>query len=278
MFSSSRRPRTRPSHGKLEPLVQAIRRLRGKGADVFIYSESPAQRERLADMMEEDEALVHLPVGWITSGFVWESVRTAILTDHEIFHRSLPRPSLRRPGRRTEGRRPDHLQVGDFVVHIDYGIGRYLGLEKVGRRRSRDGMPPSQVPRDRPHIRPSRSDAARREVRRQRRRRPGDRSSRAAPSGSGPRRRHARPSRTSPASSSTCTRRAKSRAACRSGPTRRGRGSSRRRSPSRRRRTSSRRPRKSRRTWSRRGRWTVSCAATSVSARRRSRSAPRSRR
>jgi transcription-repair coupling factor (superfamily II helicase) len=118
-------------HGKLEPLLQAIRRLRGKGADVFIYSESPAQRERLADMMEEDEALVHLPVGWITSGFVWESVRTAILTDHEIFHRSLPRPSLRRPGRRTEGRRPEHLQVGDFVVHIDYGIGRYLGLEKV---------------------------------------------------------------------------------------------------------------------------------------------------
>jgi transcription-repair coupling factor (superfamily II helicase) len=118
-------------HGKLEPLVQAIRRLRGTGADVFIYSESPAQRERLADMMEEDEALVHLPVGWITSGFVWESVRTAILTDHEIFHRSLPRPSLRRPSRRTESRRPDHLQVGDFVVHIDYGIGRYLGLEKV---------------------------------------------------------------------------------------------------------------------------------------------------
>jgi transcription-repair coupling factor (superfamily II helicase) len=118
-------------HGKLEPLLQAIRRLRGKGSDVFIYSESPAQRERLADMMEEDEALVHLPVGWITSGFVWESVRTAILTDHEIFQRSLPRPSLRRPGRRTEGRRPDHLQVGDFIVHIDYGIGRYLGLEKV---------------------------------------------------------------------------------------------------------------------------------------------------
>jgi len=118
-------------HGKLEPLIQTIRRLRRKGTDVFIYSESTAQRERLADMMEEDEALVHLPVGWITSGFVWESIRTAILTDHEIFHRSLPRPPLRRPGRRSEGRRPDQLQIGDFVVHIDYGIGRYLGLEKV---------------------------------------------------------------------------------------------------------------------------------------------------
>jgi transcription-repair coupling factor (superfamily II helicase) len=118
-------------HGKLDPLIQTIRRLRSKRTDVQVYSESAAQRERLADMLEEDEALVHLPVGWITSGFVWESIRVAILTDHEIFHRSLPRPPLRRPGRRIEGRRPDQLQVGDYVVHIDYGIGRYLGLEKV---------------------------------------------------------------------------------------------------------------------------------------------------
>jgi transcription-repair coupling factor (superfamily II helicase) len=118
-------------HGKLDPLVQAIRRLRSKRTDVYVYSESAAQRERLADMLEEDEALVHLPVGWITAGFVWESIGVAILTDHEIFHRSLPRPPLRRPGRRMEGRRPDQLQIGDYVVHIDYGIGRYLGLEKV---------------------------------------------------------------------------------------------------------------------------------------------------
>ena len=117
--------------GKLDSLVSAIRSLRRRGADVFIYSESPAQRERLADMLGEDEALVHLPVGWVTSGFVWDSIGVAILTDHEIFHRSLPRPPQRRPGRRMESRRPDHLQVGDYVVHIDYGIGRYLGLEKV---------------------------------------------------------------------------------------------------------------------------------------------------
>ena len=117
--------------GKLDSLVSTIRSLRHRGVDVSIYSESPAQRERLADMLEEDETLVHLPVGWLTSGFVWDSIRTAILTDHEIFHRSLPRPAQRRAGRRMESRRPDHLQVGDFVVHIDYGIGRYLGLEKL---------------------------------------------------------------------------------------------------------------------------------------------------
>ncbi|UCG52618.1 MAG: transcription-repair coupling factor [Candidatus Latescibacterota bacterium] len=117
--------------GKLDPLVQTLRRLRKRGVDVHIFSESPAQRERLADMLGEDEQHVHLPVGWMTSGFVWESNALAILTDHEIFQRRLPRPSRRPPARRRQYHRPDHLQIGDFVVHVDYGIGRYLGLEKV---------------------------------------------------------------------------------------------------------------------------------------------------
>jgi transcription-repair coupling factor (superfamily II helicase) len=127
-FQTSEHP---PVLGKLDTLSQTIRKLRGKRIDVVIYSESPAQRERLAEMLGEEEAEVHLPVGWITRGFVWESAGLAVLTDHEIFHRLLPRPRQKRPGRRTEARSPDRLQAGDFVVHIDYGIGRYLGLEKV---------------------------------------------------------------------------------------------------------------------------------------------------
>lgn len=127
-FQTSEHP---PVLGKLDVLAQTIRKLRGKGAEVVIYSESPAQRERLAEMLGEEESEVHLPVGWITQGFVWESAGLAVLTDHEIFHRLLPRPRQKRPGRRAEARSPDRLHAGDFVVHMDYGIGRYLGLEKV---------------------------------------------------------------------------------------------------------------------------------------------------
>ncbi|MEJ2722469.1 MAG: CarD family transcriptional regulator, partial [bacterium] len=118
--------------GKFDSLLDTIRRLRSKRVDVHIYSESAAQRERLADMLGTDEELVHLPVGWMTSGFVWETSGLAVLTDHQIFHRSLPRPAPKRPARRVQIQRPDHLEIGDFVVHVDYGIGRYLGLEKVG--------------------------------------------------------------------------------------------------------------------------------------------------
>jgi transcription-repair coupling factor (superfamily II helicase) len=119
--------------GKLDPLFKRIRDLRGKGVDVLIYSETPTQRDRLADILgEEEEALVHLPVGWIAGGFVWEQAGIAILTDHQIFNRMLARPRKRRAKRRVTALRTDSLRGGDYVVHVDYGVGRFVGLEKIG--------------------------------------------------------------------------------------------------------------------------------------------------
>ncbi len=117
--------------GKLDPLLKQIKSLGAKGVDVMIYSETPTQRDRLADMLGEDEVLVHLPVGWIASGFIWEQAQLAILTDHQIFNRMLARPRKKRAKRRTTTVRTDNLQSGDYVVHVDYGIGRFVGLEKI---------------------------------------------------------------------------------------------------------------------------------------------------
>ncbi|HEX5132372.1 MAG TPA: transcription-repair coupling factor, partial [Candidatus Krumholzibacteria bacterium] len=119
--------------GKLDPLFTRIRSLRAKHVDVMIYSETPTQRDRLADLLgEEEEALVHLPVGWIASGFVWEQAGIAILTDHQIFNRMLARPRKRRAKRRVAALRTESLRSGDYVVHVDYGVGRFIGLEKIG--------------------------------------------------------------------------------------------------------------------------------------------------
>jgi len=125
--------------GKLDPLVNRIKALHRQRVAVHVYSETPTQRERLADMLEETEELVHLPVGWITSGFEWEEASVAVFTDHQIFNRILPRPRRRSKKRRVQGFRQEHLQLGDFVVHVDYGVGRFVGLEKVERSAGPDG-------------------------------------------------------------------------------------------------------------------------------------------
>jgi len=118
--------------GKLDPLVSRIKGLRARKVNTMIYSETPTQRDRLADLLGDDEELVHLPVGWIASGFIWEEAGLAILTDHQIFNRMLARPKKRRAKRRTATLKQEALQQGDYVVHIEYGIGRFTGLEKIG--------------------------------------------------------------------------------------------------------------------------------------------------
>ncbi len=117
--------------GKLDPLLKQIKGLGAKGVEVSVFSETPTQRDRLADMLGEDELLVHLPVGWIASGFIWEQASLAILTDHQIFNRMLARPRKKRAKRRTTTVRAESFQSGDYVVHVDYGIGRFVGLEKI---------------------------------------------------------------------------------------------------------------------------------------------------
>jgi transcription-repair coupling factor (superfamily II helicase) len=62
---------------------------------------------------------------------VWEQAGLAILTDHQIFNRMLARPRKKRAKRRTAALRTEALQGGDYVVHVDYGIGRFVGLEKI---------------------------------------------------------------------------------------------------------------------------------------------------
>jgi transcription-repair coupling factor (superfamily II helicase) len=117
--------------GKLDALARLLVKFKQRRLETFIYSESAAQCERLADLLEENEHLAHLPVGWLTSGFVWADAGMAVLTDHEIFHRILPRPARKSRKKRTIAPGHDQLRPADFVVHVDYGIGRFMGLQKI---------------------------------------------------------------------------------------------------------------------------------------------------
>ncbi len=123
--------------GSIDPLVRALRAFEREGTAAVVFSETPTQRDRIADLLGEDEFLADLVVGWMTEGFVWPDAKLAVLTDHQIFGRVLPRPGRRRARRRIASIRHDALTPGDTVVHVEYGIGRYVGLERVesdGRR------------------------------------------------------------------------------------------------------------------------------------------------
>src|SRR5699024_6471260 len=73
-----------------------------------------------------------LVVDTLHEGFILNKKGIAVYTDHQIFNR-YHRPKIRRR-RKTESisfKELRDLNVGDFVVHVDYGIGKFRGFKKI---------------------------------------------------------------------------------------------------------------------------------------------------
>ena len=67
-------------------------------------------------------------------GFIDHNVKLIVFTDHQIFeryHRFQSKKSISKAKETFTLKEIYDLQKGDFVVHIDYGIGEFSGLEKI---------------------------------------------------------------------------------------------------------------------------------------------------
>ena len=103
--------------------------------DTFILCDSHGQSSRLRDLLESeiDHGLARLVVESLHRGFEWPSAKLAVYTDHQIFNR-YHRPSTRKKEKKTGGlslRDIKNLTPGDYVVHVDHGIGKFAGLKKI---------------------------------------------------------------------------------------------------------------------------------------------------
>ncbi len=96
---------------------------------------SESQIERLTSIFEEINPFVtfkSIPVE-LRSGFIDHHLKIAVYTDHQLFeryHRYQAKTKYTKSKALTL-RELQTLQPGDYVTHIDYGIGRFVGLDKV---------------------------------------------------------------------------------------------------------------------------------------------------
>jgi transcription-repair coupling factor (superfamily II helicase) len=117
-----------------DPVERDIRRLRTMLAGelpTLILCDNEGQLERLDELLHEGNTRLNatLAIGALDGGFVMRSLR--VLTDHEIFRRAR---RLRRPRRYRQaapGAITGQLQLGDYVVHLDHGIGLYRGIATI---------------------------------------------------------------------------------------------------------------------------------------------------
>ena len=105
-----------------------------QGYSNFIAADMPKQLDRLKEIFEEiHPELTFQPMEFaLREGFVDQSLKIVCYTDHQIFerfHRYRAREKFSKSKALTL-RELYTLQPGDFVTHIDHGIGKFAGLDK----------------------------------------------------------------------------------------------------------------------------------------------------
>ncbi|MCK4541804.1 MAG: transcription-repair coupling factor [Spirochaetales bacterium] len=99
------------------------------GYEVTIFAESESQAGRIANLLRDFDIRV-LPVG-ISEGFSLPDQQIIAIAESEIFGRRKRIPASVKKARSKAIDTFVELSPGDFVVHVNYGIGRFLGIERI---------------------------------------------------------------------------------------------------------------------------------------------------
>ncbi|MBW1874098.1 MAG: transcription-repair coupling factor [Deltaproteobacteria bacterium] len=129
--------RAHKAHGDrgLQPLADRLQEWTEQGVRVSLVGRTQHQADRLIDLLRSygvaDRVLDDVRLGELRDGFVLWSEGIAYVTEEEIFGARVRQRRGKRQTRRQQQRFLEDLRelsLGDFVVHADHGVGKYLGL------------------------------------------------------------------------------------------------------------------------------------------------------
>lgn len=127
-------------HKNFNLLAQTLEDYQLQGYTLYILADSQKQQERLKDIFDSEELkryqIRFTPVEkTIHEGFVDHEKHACFFTDHQIFDRfhkyNLRSDSARAGKMALTMKELQEMDYGDFIVHVDYGIGKFGGLVRV---------------------------------------------------------------------------------------------------------------------------------------------------
>ena len=127
-------------HKNFQLLAQTLEDYQLKGYTLYILADSQKQQQRLKDIFASEKLekyqIQFKPVDkTIHEGFVDHEKKACLFTDHQIFDRfhkyNLRSDSARAGKMALTMKELQEMAPGDFIVHVDFGIGRFGGLVRV---------------------------------------------------------------------------------------------------------------------------------------------------
>jgi transcription-repair coupling factor (superfamily II helicase) len=134
------------AEAKRAQFVERLQEWRANNAKIIIYFQTEGEIERFREIMAGAIDGVDFVEGTLSRGFCFPAANLVILSAAELFGRfaAHPRRRLHRAERNRAQIDFSELNEGDLVVHLEHGIGRFLGLVKIGRARP-PGAPEPEV-------------------------------------------------------------------------------------------------------------------------------------
>ena len=129
---------TRPQpafNRRFERLIADLESWEAKKFEIYLFADNPKQLERLHTIFEDLKSSIRFtPVSTsIHEGFIDEDLKIVCYTDHEIFQR-YHKYKIKQAYNKSKAitlRTLRELQPGDYVTHIDHGVGVFSGLQKI---------------------------------------------------------------------------------------------------------------------------------------------------
>ncbi|HUC58234.1 MAG TPA: transcription-repair coupling factor [Streptosporangiaceae bacterium] len=130
-------------HGDTAKVLSDVRGWLKGGWRVVLVTEGHGPAQRLAEMLRNAElgartadldtppepSVAVVATGELESGFVWDGLKLAVLSEADLAgQRQGSRDRTRMPSRRRGGIDPLQLTPGDYIVHSQHGVGRYLEM------------------------------------------------------------------------------------------------------------------------------------------------------
>lgn len=124
-------------HKNFDLVSENLKHFQNDGFEIFIASDALKQTDRIASIFEDRaDGISFTPIkNTLHEGFIDYDLKICCYTDHQIFDRfhkyNLKTEHIRSGKSALMLKELNQIQMGDYIVHIDHGIGKFGGLQKM---------------------------------------------------------------------------------------------------------------------------------------------------
>ena len=115
--------------GNMDYLREEFASLKKQGWDLAVAAESEVQAARIAELLKDES--VSVGAFSFSSGFALPDIKFMLIQENEIFGRRRQKPKSLKTVRSAAIDTFVELNPGDYVVHVNYGIGLFKGIERI---------------------------------------------------------------------------------------------------------------------------------------------------